>query len=650
MKNKLHMLILLGLVCAGLSYEFEHPLMPLAYGAVGVLCLLFRREKRVLPRYLEELLFFGAILAAYHFGRHYGPNRLIFIANALVVYQVFRLLWPTNVREQKFSLAICIVHLAVGSLVVVDWKFVLILALAIYLIPGAMCQIESGKYRRGVPGGQPIPQSKLQLAALALLMIFFFLAFPRVGVMQQFSMAGLGMAGRLDRRLDLTRTAGGSSDRLIFRVEGRNMGYLRTHCLDQFDGRYWTASQWLAHRDPSRTLDEPISTKLSYRSVKVVASNLLDTALPTDGRVRRLELPLYQHFYVADHGGVRTARAYRYNLTYKYWTSFEHTPQPFRRRSHYYRFLDLSRFTPSDRLRQWLDNVIAGEADPVQIARKLEAHFYANEFTYELGVPRLNRLAPLDDFIFNEKRGHCERYAAALAVLLRMKNIPSRVVLGFVPQEYNEFGGFYNIRLKHAHAWTEAWFPGQGWLELDATPAAARALERRNLAFTLYEWLEYTWYSKVVEFDVHDQNQLLDLVTRNTSLAAGWLWRHISALLGVFFLAALILLLTRLNWRAFLARRRTPTRQQTVSEAKHFYGRMLRLLAKRRYRRQRSQTPHEFLGRLEAETHPELEAVRFVTEEFCGIRYGNAQMTTEARARIQQAISRIAACRTRRTE
>ena len=80
------------------------------------------------------------------------------------------------------------------------------------------------------------------------------------------------------------------------------------------------------------------------------------------------------------------------------------------------------------------------------------------------------------DFLRHTRHGACERFASALAMLLRTHGVPARVVKGYRGAEY-EGDGNYLVRQSHAHAWVEALVPARGegpltfeWLSLDPTP------------------------------------------------------------------------------------------------------------------------------------------------------------------------------------
>jgi transglutaminase-like putative cysteine protease len=79
---------------------------------------------------------------------------------------------------------------------------------------------------------------------------------------------------------------------------------------------------------------------------------------------------------------------------------------------------------------------------------------------------------PLEAFL-QGKHGFCEQYATAMAVLLRVVGLPSRVAVGFTPGlAVPNHPGVYSVTTSDAHAWPEAWFPGTGWVRFEPTPAA----------------------------------------------------------------------------------------------------------------------------------------------------------------------------------
>lgn len=92
------------------------------------------------------------------------------------------------------------------------------------------------------------------------------------------------------------------------------------------------------------------------------------------------------------------------------------------------------------------------------------------DYQYSLSFQRPKDQDPILDFLFQNKQGHCEYFATALALLARSVGIPTRVVGGYLATEYNEIGSYYIVREQNAHAWVETWVSGRGWRTADATP------------------------------------------------------------------------------------------------------------------------------------------------------------------------------------
>ena len=77
---------------------------------------------------------------------------------------------------------------------------------------------------------------------------------------------------------------------------------------------------------------------------------------------------------------------------------------------------------------------------------------------------------PLANFLFTRRKGHCEYFASAMAVMLRTVGIPSRLVTGFQKRRLQSHHGLWVVRASDAHSWVEAWIPGRGWSTFDPTP------------------------------------------------------------------------------------------------------------------------------------------------------------------------------------
>jgi transglutaminase-like putative cysteine protease len=90
------------------------------------------------------------------------------------------------------------------------------------------------------------------------------------------------------------------------------------------------------------------------------------------------------------------------------------------------------------------------------------------EFTYDQHPPPT--ATPIVAFLTRTKRGYCQHYAGAMALMLRYLGIPARVAEGFTSGDYDKASGTWTVTDHDAHAWVEVWFKGYGWLPFDPTP------------------------------------------------------------------------------------------------------------------------------------------------------------------------------------
>lgn len=76
-----------------------------------------------------------------------------------------------------------------------------------------------------------------------------------------------------------------------------------------------------------------------------------------------------------------------------------------------------------------------------------------------------------DEFWFDRRMGFCEHIASSFVILMRALDIPARIVTGYQGGELNGVDGYWTVRQRDAHAWTEVWHAGQGWVRVDPTSA-----------------------------------------------------------------------------------------------------------------------------------------------------------------------------------
>ncbi len=169
------------------------------------------------------------------------------------------------------------------------------------------------------------------------------------------------------------------------------------------------------------------------------------------------------------------------------------------------------------------------------------------EFFYTLQPPRLSK-NPVDNFLFNTKRGFCEHYATSFVYLMRAAGVPARIVTGYQGGEFNPNGNYLIVRQSDAHAWAEVWLEEKGWVRVDPTAAVSperiefgisEALSNTDelpiMARKDYPWLKKAylnwdsvnngWNQWVLGYDDKKQLDFLKKLTgKNLSLQDMLLW------------------------------------------------------------------------------------------------------------------------------
>ncbi len=135
----------------------------------------------------------------------------------------------------------------------------------------------------------------------------------------------------------------------------------------------------------------------------------------------------------------------------------------------------------SPRTRALVAQWVEASGGPDEIVALALRFFREQPFHYTLSPPKLGP-NPVDEFLFETRRGFCEHYASSFALLMRIAGIPARIVLGYLGGEYNALGRYHIVRQSDAHAWVEVWLEGKGWIRVDPTAAVAPGrVERSDL-------------------------------------------------------------------------------------------------------------------------------------------------------------------------
>ncbi|MFN3471339.1 MAG: transglutaminaseTgpA domain-containing protein [Aquificaceae bacterium] len=147
-----------------------------------------------------------------------------------------------------------------------------------------------------------------------------------------------------------------------------------------------------------------------------------------------------------------------------------------------------------------------GASDDMEKVKRVIKHF-SKGYSYTLKLEKYEG-DPLDYFLFVSKKGNCEYYASATALLLRLMGIPARVVGGYKGALWNNYGGYHIVTNSMAHVWVEAYLKGE-WVRIDTTPPyIPPAVKRISTLALIRDYVVSFWYSNVVGYSSEKQIRL----------------------------------------------------------------------------------------------------------------------------------------------
>jgi hypothetical protein len=291
-------------------------------------------------------------------------------------------------------------------------------------------------------------------------------------------------------------------------------------------------------------------------------------------------------------------------------------------------------------------------------ARAVESRLRAN-YIYTLEMPSRKSADPLADFLFTRRRGFCEYFASAMAVMLRSVGVPARIATGFQSGLYNPITGLWVIRASDAHAWVEAWIPGNGWTTFDPTPPDPNGHSAGLLAeMNLYLDAAGTfWQEWVVAYDPRRQGSLADRLEQGAghigfrwldglwhsggvpASTIAWLRRYGATILLAFALgmAGWLAGPRAIRWLRMRVRvQRVRRGQVSAQDATLLYRQMLVIVKRRGYQKPVWFTPAEFAASLPAGAFG--RAVGEFTVEYNAVRFGGR---TDAAQRLSMLLDEL---------
>jgi hypothetical protein len=297
----------------------------------------------------------------------------------------------------------------------------------------------------------------------------------------------------------------------------------------------------------------------------------------------------------------------------------------------------------------------AGAVTDYEKAKAFEGYLQAN-FSYSMMDLDFGGDYPTEVFLLDERRGHCEHFASAMAMLLRQQGIPCRLVNGYYSDRWNEYGGYFLVQRNDAHSWLEAYFDGAGWLAFDPSPPAdiVRDPAHGGLFSAISKRIDamrMKWYLYVIDYDSSDWGKVFSALSSQIPSSLGALGRLASrglfdhspasarhsagralraAVIGIVVAAAIFTALTigPIALRRGAGRKRKQLRKSVAARRVRVYERILDALSRRGVKRPLGDTPLEFAAAAE-EDFALLEGFSGLTEQYYRARYAGASLTPE---------------------
>lgn len=412
--------------------------------------------------------------------------------------------------------------------------------LAALISLAGLLQLESGQ---GL-SWRLLLQRSLQVMAAALPMaLVLFLLVPRVGPFGPgagwpASRATTGLSESLDPGSIATLVNNNApAARVAFstdRPPPAEQRYWRVLVHSHFDGSRWQREPD-AERSPraaARTLTAAVPESGQADQVWLVEPSRF-TAVPWNGAA----LPLDPTLQPQPVGELRLLRPALERRSYRLLEQ----ARPLGWQSQPPRRLDLSLPGNANPRLLALGRSWTALADPAARVHAAQAWFQAQDFRYTTTPGALPPGDGLDAFLFERRAGFCGHYASAFSALMRAAGVPSRVVSGYLGGTWVEpisGASYLELRQSEAHAWSEVWLPGQGWLQVDpsrwarnnasgpgAVPARGALPGMGGLAWLQRQWwgLDMAWSRWWLGFDRSRQDDLLTWLLGNRREALGWL-------------------------------------------------------------------------------------------------------------------------------
>ena len=427
----------------------------------------------------------------------------------------------------------------------------------------------------------------------------------------------------------------------VMRISGREPAYWRAATLDRYTGRVMGNSNLTQTRlDRSQPLEGNMETDEARKFVEYSVTLLAPSSavIYAPDTPMTVSIPSVYEYRGAqdDFGLLRPVTPIREQQRYSVLASVSAASVSELRQAgtiypQWTRAYQQLPPTLPDQVRQEAWRVVGDATSAYDAASNVEG--YLRSFKYSTRVP----VPPADKdwvsfLLFDSKEGYCDYYATAMTVMLRAVGIPARVASGYVTGEWDTATQSYLVSEKHAHTWTEVYFPGYGWITFEPSanrPAPVRP-ERSQVAMTdeeMQRTLEQTESMDdfLDEEELYDETGFVPLPAEQGGPALPL------GLVLLFVLATLLVLgslLVAVLW--FRGIPGLPLFART-------YARIVRLASWSGLGPQRSQTPYEYTQDLARAVPGAAAPLNTIADAYVAGAYGGERPDSSAAGRLRAA-------------
>ncbi len=266
---------------------------------------------------------------------------------------------------------------------------------------------------------------------------------------------------------------------------------------------------------------------------------------------------------------------------------------------------------------------------PQQIIDHVLEMYNQQNFHYTLKPPLTPGFDPVDQFLFDTRRGFCEHYASSFTLLMRSAGIPARAVIGYQGGTMNPLNKVMTVRQKDAHAWSEVWIEDKGWVRIDPTAAIApervernvdAALEpeerpfhmqinagfARDLIFYL-DAIDNQWKQWVIGYDDRLQQQLMQSIFNQRMSFQDMILMMVTGFALILGILMLVII--------------KPWKRKLTDPVSRIYAQFCHKLAKAGVTRQAHEGPVDFAERAIQQFPQQKDSISLITRLYTRLRY-----------------------------